>query len=78
MVIKDFTFGPANYTTATGKEITWTNTDDSPHQIGIQNKNLKTGVLQKGQSEKLILDEPGTYNYNCTLHPGMKGTIEVK
>jgi plastocyanin len=57
--------------------VSWTNTDDSPHQIVVKSKSLKTGVLLKGQSEALSFDEAGTYEYICGLHPSMKGTIEV-
>jgi plastocyanin len=75
--IAGFAFGPAKLTVPAGKAVNWTNTDDSPHQIVVKGKPLKTAVLLKGQSEALSFDEAGTYEYICGLHPTMKGTIEV-
>jgi hypothetical protein len=51
--------------------------DDSPHQISVAGKPLRTAVLLKGQSASLTFDEAGTIGYVCGLHPGMKGSIEV-
>lgn len=76
--IANFVFGPARAATTAGKPITWTNTDDSPHQISIEGKNQRTAVLLKGESAALTFTEPGIYNYICSLHPGMKGQVEVK
>lgn len=42
--IAGFQFGPV---------ATWLNGDDSPHQIEVTGKPLKTGVLLKGQSAVL-------------------------
>jgi len=60
-----------------GQPVTWTNTDDSPHQITLVDKGLRTAVLLKGHSASLTFDEAGTFGYICGLHPGMKGTVEV-
>jgi plastocyanin len=73
-----FLFGPAKATVEAGKAVTWTNTDDSPHQISVQGRDLKTAVLLKGQSASLTFAEAGVYDYICSLHPGMKGQVEVK
>ncbi len=35
------------------------------------------GPLQPGQSYHLTLDTPGQYNYHCSIHPFMTGTIIV-
>jgi plastocyanin len=75
--ITGFSFGPGTVSVKKGQNINWTNGDDSPHQISVASKSLKTGVLLKGQSAQLKLDEPGTYDYACALHPAMKGKIEV-
>jgi plastocyanin len=75
--IANFAFGPAKMSTVAGKPVTWTNTDDSPHQISVQGKQ-KTAVLLKGQSASLTFDQPGLFDYMCSLHPGMKGQVEVK
>ena len=75
--IASFAFAPGTMTVPIGVPITWTNADDSPHQIVIQGKPLRTAVLLKGQSETLRFDEPGTFQYACGLHPNMKGTVEV-
>lgn len=75
--IAGFTFGPTKMTVVAGKPVTWTNTDDSPHQVVVTGNARRTGVLQKGASESLTFDQPGTYDYICGLHPAMKGSVEV-
>ena len=72
-----FTFGPPGITVPPGKTVTWTNTDDSPHQITVAGTPLKTGFLLKGQNASLTFKDEGVFNYNCALHPNMKGTIQV-
>jgi len=76
--IKGFSFGPNALQVAAGQSVTWTNGDDSPHQIMVNGKPLKTQVLLKGQSAALTFAEAGTYEYGCALHPAMKGKVEVK
>lgn len=82
IAIADFLFGPEKHEARVGQKITWTNVDDSPHQVTLVaadgKQGQRTGVMLKGQSETLTFDKPGTYGYICGLHPNMKGTIEVK
>ena len=75
--IQGFTFGPSVIKVAAGQPVTWTNADDSPHQITVVDKQLRTAVLLKGQSASLTFNETGTIGYICGLHPGMKGSVEV-
>ena len=75
--INGFSFGPGTMTVKKGQSIEWTNGDDSPHQVSVASKSLKTPVLLKGQTGKLKFDEAGSFDYACALHPGMKGKIEV-
>ncbi len=72
-----FAFGPGALKIAAGQQVTWTNADDTPHQITVSGKPLRTDVMLKGQSASLQFDEAGNIAYFCGLHPGMKGTIEV-
>jgi len=79
VAIADFLFGPEKIEAKVGQPITWSNADDSPHQVTLTGPNgRRSGIMLKGQSESLTFNEPGTYAYICGLHPGMKGTIEVK
>jgi len=72
-----FTFGPPGITVTPGKTVTWTNTDESPHQVSVAGTALKTGLLLKGQNASLTFKDEGVFNYNCALHPNMKGTVQV-
>jgi len=82
IAIADFLFGPEKHEAKVGQKITWTNVDDSPHQVTLVaadgKQGARTAVMLKGQSESLTFDKPGTFGYICGLHPNMKGTIEVK
>lgn len=78
VAIAEFLFGPEKITVKAGQAITWTNIDDSPHQVTVQGETtLRTPVVLKGQSTSLQFNDVGSYGYICGLHPGMKGTIEV-
>ena len=75
--ITGFVFGPNKLQATAGAPVTWTNVDDSPHQVTVAGKPLKTAVLLKGQSAALTFADAGTYEYACALHPQMKGSVEV-
>ena len=76
--IAEFLFGPEQITVKAGQAISWTNVDDSPHQVTLQGQTTaRSPVLLKGQSTAFQFDQVGSYDYICGLHPGMKGQIEV-
>jgi plastocyanin len=78
VAIAEFLFGPEKITVKAGDSITWTNVDDSPHQVTIQGATtLRTPVVLKGQTTSLQFNDVGSYGYICGLHPSMKGQIEV-
>ena len=76
--IAEFLFGPQKITVKQGQTITWTNADDSPHQVTVQGAvSLRSPVLLKGQSTAITFNYPGSYDYICGLHPAMRGQVEV-
>jgi plastocyanin len=46
--------------------------------VNVQNKFKQSPVLDTDQTFSTTLTRPGTYNYFCSLHPKMQGTIVVK
>jgi len=76
--IASFVFGPNKLAGTVGQPVTWLNEDDSPHQITILSTKERSPVLLKGQSHTMGFNTAGTFEYICGLHPGMKGTIEVR
>lgn len=79
VVIDGFAFGPGVVKVAAGRSVTWTNADDTPHQITIVGEApRRSDVMLKGQSATLKFDEAGRIvDYICGLHPTMKGKVEV-
>ena len=61
-----------------GQYVTWTNGDDSPHQITVAQSQERSAVRLKGQSHSQAFVNAGVYEYSYGLHPSMKGTVEVK
>jgi plastocyanin len=76
--IAGFIFGPSKHTGTVGQPVTWTNEDDSPHQVTIVSTKDRSPIILKGQSAGMAFNTAGTYEYICGLHPNMKGTVEVK
>jgi plastocyanin len=75
--IDNFTFNPQKLVKA-GTTVTWTNNDDIPHAIAAVNKQFKSKALDTGDAYSFTFTTPGTYQYSCSLHPHMTGTIVVE
>lgn len=76
--ITNFTFSPAALTVAVGAKVTWTNEDDIPHTVTATTQAFKSGALDTDDTFSFTFTTPGTYQYFCTLHPHMTGTVVVK
>jgi LPXTG-motif cell wall-anchored protein len=73
--IKDFSFAPKSITVNVGDTVSWTNTGKQPHTA--TGSGFDTGTLKQGQSASHTFSSAGTFNYICTIHPFMKGTVVV-
>ena len=78
ITIKNFAFDPATLTIKVGENVTWTNEDSASHKVKEVNGIFESSTLGNGQSFTYIFTTAGTYNYTCTIHPSMKGTVFVE
>lgn len=76
--IAEFDFSPRELTVRPGATITWTNRDSAPHDATDEAGTWGTGALWQGESATVSFDSPGEYEYICTFHPNMKGTVTVE
>jgi plastocyanin len=83
--MKNIQFDPSDISVKAGETITFTNDEAVAHDVhktsgpGKDFASGPAGGMQQGDTFKLTLDKPGTYEYVCDVHaPGMDGTITVK
>lgn len=77
VLIRNFTFEPANLTINAGDSVEFINEDGAPHTATAENGSFDTGNLRRGQAATLTFSAAGTYSYFCAVHPRMKGSITV-
>jgi plastocyanin len=78
VTITDFKFTPATLSVAVGTKVTFVNQGATVHTATTQDSStISSGNLTKGQSYTVTFTKKGTYNYICTIHPFMQGTIVV-
>jgi plastocyanin len=75
VVIEDLAFAPETLTVEVGDTITWVWRDGSIKH-DVSGDDFASEVTSEGTFRHRF-DNPGTYDYVCTLHPNMTGTIEV-
>jgi plastocyanin len=81
VVIKmvDIKFDPEDATAGAGQQICWVNEDTIEHNAAAeQGADFKSELFGKGQTFTTTVDEPGTVEYVCTVHPGMTGTLTIE
>jgi plastocyanin len=78
VAIDNFTFNPQSLTVKTGATVRWVNNDDIPHAVAAVNKQFRSKTLDTDDSFAFTFTTPGRYEYFCSLHPHMTGTIVVE
>ena len=76
--IVNFAFTPGEITIAPGESVTWTNDDGAPHGLEYHDGAKGTDLLLPGASFSRRFERPGTYDYNCSVHPYMTGRVIVR
>lgn len=69
------TWEPAETVVKAGETVEWDVTGSIVHDL-----KGDEGVTHKAASKFKVthtFDKPGTYSYQCTIHPGMTGTVTV-
>ncbi len=75
---------PLNLEVSPGTTVIWRNDDSVPHTIQSQDEFgeiiglFNSAPLQTGEAFEFKFDEPGVYNYFCSLHPWRVGIITVR
>jgi plastocyanin len=78
ITIDNFSFSPAAITVKAGTTVTWTNRDEEPHSVVSSEEPMRSPTLAgNANTFSHTFAKPGTYHYNCGIHPFMQGTVEV-
>jgi len=79
--IVNMLFTSSQITIAKGGTVTWTNNDSTTHTVVDDLSNSggpNSGDIAPGQSYSFTFEKTGSFQYHCSIHPSMRGTIVVK
>jgi len=75
----DIAFDPAEVTVGVGDTVTWTNDDSVDHDVTADSfSSGDPGGIAPGDTFDHAFEEAGTFDYVCTVHPGMEGSVTVE
>ncbi len=79
--IQNFDFQPNELRVKKGTTVTWTNQDSASHNVVSDDSSPAGGpngpLIGKGQKYSFTFNNVGTFNYHCSPHPNMRGTVVV-
>jgi plastocyanin len=79
--LKNNAFTPKAIKVSSGATVTWTNTDvGTTHNVTFDAVSIPgAGTdFNSGNMSLVMPTAAATYNYHCTHHPGMNGTVQVQ
>ena len=77
-------FRPAQVEVARGGTVTWSFPGPRPHNVSFTTAGAPANIPTKPTntnppgSESRTFATAGTFPYDCTIHPGMSGTVVVR
>jgi amicyanin len=75
--IDNFKFTPAALTVKVGTTVVWTNKDAIAHTVNFMTGAINSNVLNQNGQFSHTFATPGTYDYICSIHPFMHGSVTV-
>ena len=79
--IKTFMFEPDPLEVEAGTSVSWTNEDDILHTVTSSQGgagSFDERLDGAGSTAEVSFEKAGTYEYVCSVHDGMKGTVVVR
>ena len=79
--IRNMMFTPSQITVQKGGTVTWTNNDSMTHTVVDDLSNVggpSSGDIAPGATYSFTFNKTGSFQYHCSIHPSMRGTIVVK
>jgi plastocyanin len=81
VVIRNFTFSPAQVHVAAGQKVTWVNCEapaSDSHTSTADAGKWASPILAPGAVFTTDFTNAGTFSYHCEIHPGMTGSVVVE
>jgi plastocyanin len=76
--MQNLRFKPDHVQVAVGQKITWRNDENIGHDVKADSgASFASETFNKDKTYTFTPTKAGTIKYECTLHPGMDGTIDV-
>lgn len=75
--IDGFAFAPLTLAVKQGTTVTWTNRDEEPHTVVAGDGSFHSPGMGTGATFSHTFSIPGTFDYVCSIHPMMHGTVVV-
>ena len=77
VAVQAFVYDSAEVTVTVGTTVTWTNNDEEPHTIAAKDGSFHSPGLDTHGTYSFTFATPGSYDYICSIHPFMTGTVVV-
>jgi len=77
VTIDNFSFTPQRIRVSAGTTVTWTNHDDIPHTVVSVTNLFASPPLDTDKQFSVTFRNSGTYDYYCSIHPHMTGSVTV-
>lgn len=78
ITMQNLRFIPETVIVPAGTEITWINDDSVTHTVTSDTSLFDSSIIRPGGTFSFTFTDIGTYDYHCTIHSGMRGTIIVQ
>lgn len=76
--MKGIEFVPKVVTVKVGQKVVWTNDESVQHDVrALEGATFQSELFGKGGTYEYTPERAGTIEYDCSVHPGMVGTLKV-
>jgi plastocyanin len=78
VTIRGFEYQPPRLSVRRGDTVVWINRDIVPHTATAPGAGMESGSIPADGSWRYVAARRGSYVYDCTFHPNMRGVLRVR